>query len=137
MHDLRSRAGQILEKVGAYGILLFYTLIALFPVFLVAINSFKSRRAIFRQPYALPNAETFDPVGYATVMQRANFDVYFMNSLIVTVGALLLILVLGTMAAFALAEYRFKGNLILGLYFALGIMIPIRLGTVSLLKLVV
>jgi raffinose/stachyose/melibiose transport system permease protein len=39
------------------------------------------------------------------------------------------------MAAYALAEYRFKGNTLLALYFAIGIMIPIRLGTVSLLKL--
>ena len=41
------------------------------------------------------------------------------------------------MAAFALSEYRFPGNTLLGLYLALGIMIPIRLGTVSLLRLIV
>jgi raffinose/stachyose/melibiose transport system permease protein len=41
------------------------------------------------------------------------------------------------MAAYALAEYPFPGNPILGLYLAMGIMIPIRLGTVSLLELMV
>jgi raffinose/stachyose/melibiose transport system permease protein len=41
------------------------------------------------------------------------------------------------MAAFALSEYRFPGNTLLGLYLALGIMIPIRLGTVSILYLIV
>ena len=41
------------------------------------------------------------------------------------------------MAAFALAEYRFKGNFLTGLYLALGIMIPIRLGTVAILELMV
>jgi raffinose/stachyose/melibiose transport system permease protein len=39
------------------------------------------------------------------------------------------------MAAFALTEYKFKGNAIIGLYLAFGIMIPIRLGSVSLLHL--
>ncbi len=48
-----------------------------------------------------------------------------------------LILFLGAMAAFALSEYRFPGNTVLGLYMALGIMIPIRLGTVAILRLVV
>src|SRR5438309_5573706 len=46
-----------------------------------------------------------------------------------------LILLLGAMAGFALAEYRFKGNAWVGLYLALGIMIPIRLGTVSILRI--
>jgi raffinose/stachyose/melibiose transport system permease protein len=41
------------------------------------------------------------------------------------------------MAAHALAEYRFRGNTFMGLYLALGIMVPIRLGTVSLLRLIV
>jgi raffinose/stachyose/melibiose transport system permease protein len=38
------------------------------------------------------------------------------------------------MAAFALSEYRFRGNALVGLYMAIGIMIPIRLGTVAILQ---
>jgi raffinose/stachyose/melibiose transport system permease protein len=44
-------------------------------------------------------------------------------------------LLLGSMASFALAEYDFRGNRLIGLYLAIGIMIPIRLGTVSLIRL--
>lgn len=117
--------------------LLAYTTLALFPVLLIVINSFKSRRAIFNSPYALPTSDTFDMVGYETVLDRANFPDYFLNSTIVTLGALGLIMLAGTMAAWALAEYRFRGNTFMGLYLALGIMIPIRLGTVSILRLVV
>jgi raffinose/stachyose/melibiose transport system permease protein len=39
------------------------------------------------------------------------------------------------MAAYALSGYRFKGNSFFTFYLAIGIMIPIRLGTASLLKL--
>ena len=46
-------------------------------------------------------------------------------------------LLFGAMAAFALSEYRFRGNTLMGLYLALGIMIPIRLGTVAILQLMV
>ncbi|MBK8023558.1 MAG: carbohydrate ABC transporter permease [Chloroflexi bacterium] len=126
-----------LQVVGMHLALIAYTLFALFPVVLVLINSFKARNAIFRTPYALPNVDTFDPVGYETVFERAAFPSYFLNSLIVTIGALLLIFIAGTMAAHALAEYKFPGNTFLGLYLALGIMVPIRLGTVSLLELIV
>jgi raffinose/stachyose/melibiose transport system permease protein len=95
------------RSIAAHAVLIIYTLIALFPVFVIVINSFKSRRAIFAEPLALPTAETFDLIGY-----RA-------------------------MAAFALSEYRFRGNSLMGLYLALGIMIPIRLGTVAILQLMV
>jgi raffinose/stachyose/melibiose transport system permease protein len=125
------------KVIAAHAILLTYTVIAMFPVLLVIINSFKSRRAIFRTPYALPNAETWDLVGYQRVFEGANFGLYFRNSLLVTWITLALILLVSSMAAHALAEYRFVGNAVLGLYFALGIMIPIRLGTVSILQLMV
>ncbi|MBX3064096.1 MAG: carbohydrate ABC transporter permease [Anaerolineae bacterium] len=135
--SLRRHPGHLLQIIGAHAVLIGYTVLALFPVWLVTINSFKSRKAIFGQPYALPNASTFDPIGYATVFQRGNFPLYFVNSLIITVGALFFIFWFGTMAAHALAEYNFRGNTLLGLYLALGIMVPIRLGTVSILRLIV
>ena len=125
-----------LQMIGAHAVLLLYTFIALFPIYLVVINSFKDRKFIFKTPYALPNPENFNPVGYQTVFARAQFPNYFLNSIIVTVVSLILIFVAGTMAAHALSEYKFRGNSFLGLYLALGIMIPIRLGTVGILGVI-
>mgnify|MGYP001023282623 CR=1 FL=1 len=116
-------------------ILFIYMLIALFPIFMIISNSFKSRDAIFRTPFALPNAQTFSMIGYDTVFSRANFSGYFLNSFIVTGVSLVLTLLIGAMAAFALSEYKFKGNDLIALYLSIGIMIPIRLGTVSILRL--
>lgn len=113
--------------------LIIYTVISLFPIFMTLINSVKSRNAIFKNPMQLPNSQTFDLVGYYTVLGQGSFATYFQNSLIVTVVSIALVLLLGAMAAFALSEYRFKGNTLMGLYLALGIMIPIRLGTVAIL----
>ncbi len=129
------RLGRTVQVVLVHGALILYTIIALFPILLVVMNSFKARAAIFNTPYAIPSVENFDPVGYTTVFARASFPNYFLNSIIVTVGALILIFFFGTMAAHALAEYDFRGNGIMGLYLSLGIMIPIRLGTVSILRL--
>ena len=125
------------RSIAAHAILILYTVIALFPVFVIVINSFKSRRAIFADPLALPTPGNFDLVGYQTVLAQGDFFQYFLNSLTVTVGSLFFVLLFGAMAAFALSEYRFKGNTLMGLYLALGIMIPIRLGTVAILQLMV
>ena len=125
------------NTIAAHASLVTYTVIALFPVFVILINSFKNRRAIFRDPLGLPNAETFSLIGYETVLRQGDFFLYFQNSMIVTVVSLTLILLFGAMAAFALAEYRFKGNTLMGLYLALGIMIPIRIGTVAILEMMV
>jgi raffinose/stachyose/melibiose transport system permease protein len=133
-----SRATASLPRtVGAHAALLLYTAIALFPVVVIIINSFKSRAAIFRSPLSPPTSETFDLIGYTTVLNQGDFFLYFQNSVIVTVASLFFVLLFGAMAAFALSEYRFRGNTMMGLYLALGIMIPIRLGTVAILQLMV
>ena len=125
------------RAIAAHAVLIAWTLIALFPVFVTVVNSFKSKRAIFTQPLALPGPETFDLVGYQTVAAQGDFVAYFQNSLVVTCLSLFFVLLFGAMAAFALSEYRFRGNMLMGLYLALGIMIPIRLGTVAILQMMV
>ena len=130
-----SKARSSLLRTGLIHLaLITYTVIALFPVFLTLVNSLKARNAIFREPLAFPTPKTFSLVGYETVLAQGDFLGYFQNSLIVTVASIVLVLLFGAMAAFALSEYRFRGNTLMGLYLALGIMIPIRLGTVAILQ---
>jgi raffinose/stachyose/melibiose transport system permease protein len=118
-------------------ILISYLLLALLPVLLVLMNSFKSRNAIFSDPLSWPNSETFSLIGYTKVMASSDVWLYFQNSFIVTVASLFFILLLGAMAAWGLSEYRFAGNRWLRFFFAFGIMVPIRLGTVSILQIMV
>jgi len=134
---MSSATRSLSRAFASHAILLVYASIALFPVILILINSVKSRKAIFRSPLSLPNADTFSMIGYETVMKQGDFVLYFQNSLVVTVVSLFCVLLFGAMAAFALSEYRFRGNSLMALYLALGIMIPIRLGTVAILQLMV
>lgn len=131
------RLRQRLGNLAPHLILIAYAAIALFPVILIVMNSLKSRSAIFSRPWLPPLPSTFDLVGYTTVLLRADFGRYFFNSLTVTIVTMALVLLTGAMAAYALSEYPFPGNAWLGLYLSLGIMIPIRLGTVSILRLIV
>lgn len=124
-------------QVFAHLALMLYSLIALFPTVLIIMNSFKNRSTIFAHPFALPTSETFTLDGYKTLTESANFPLYFLNSLTVTLGSLALILLVSSMAAFALSEYTFRLNTVLALYLSIGIMVPIRLGTVGILDLMV
>jgi len=122
---------------GKHAVLLIYTAVAVFPIALVVMNSLKSRSAIFDAPVQPPTPGTFSLIGYETLTKRGDFLGYFGNSAIVTGVSLALILLFGAMAGFALARHRFTGNRLLGLYLGIGIMVPIRLGTVSILNIIV
>jgi raffinose/stachyose/melibiose transport system permease protein len=126
-----------LERIIPLVLLTIYAIIALFPIVMIIMNSFKARKAIFGAPFAFPTSETFSLIGYETVTERSTFHLYFLNSAIVTFVALVFTLLIGAMAAFALAEYDFPGNALTALYLSIGIMIPIRLGTVGILRLMV
>ncbi len=132
------RRGSVrLGSVATHGLLSCAVLIAGFPIFLVFLNSFKTRRAIFEGPLRLPTAETFSVQGFETVFQRSSFPSYYLNSVLVTTISMAMVVLFGAMAAWALSEYRFKGNRQMSLYLAIGIMIPIRIGTVAILRLMV
>jgi raffinose/stachyose/melibiose transport system permease protein len=126
-----------LGRIAVHVALLLYTAIALGPILLVLINAFKTRRAIFSEPLALPGAKTFSLIGFDKVLAKSEFGLYFANSLTVTIASVALVLIAGAMAAWALTEYKFRGNTLLGLYMAIGVMVPIRLGSVSILQLMV
>lgn len=134
----RPRIGRIRPgRVFTHLIILSFIGLAAFPVLLIFMNALKSRRAIFGSPLALPNGETFSLGGFETVFARSNFPLYYLNSVIVVVVAIGFVVFFGAMAAWALSEYDFKGNKQMALYLAIGIMIPIRIGTVSILRLMV
>ncbi|MAC78246.1 MAG: sugar ABC transporter permease [Rhodobacteraceae bacterium] len=124
-----------LRSTALHLILVIYALICVAPILLIVMNSFKSRRGIFGAPLEWPVGKTFSLDGYETVFTIGNFPLYFQNSLIVTIVSLVLTVVFGAMAAFALSEYRYRGREILTLYMILGLMVPIRLGTVGILNM--
>lgn len=125
---------RVLAHASAHVILIAYSALALFPVLIVALNSLKSRKDIFKAPYTLP--DPIDWAGYETVFEESNFVRYFGNSIFVTGATIVLVLLIAVMAAYALAEYRFKFSNVVALYFLAGIMIPLRLGTISLLDII-
>jgi raffinose/stachyose/melibiose transport system permease protein len=124
-----------LATLAVHSILITYTLIAILPILLVLMNSFKARNAIFAAPLMPPLSNTFSLVGYAKVLSTAHAGTYFVNSLLVTLISMFLVLLLGAMAAWALTEYKVRGTTLIALFLSIGIMVPIRLGSVAILTM--
>jgi len=123
------------SRLGVHAVLIAYSLLATLPILLVVMNSFKARNAIFGSPLSPPTFETFSLVGYAKVLGNSHVGTYFLNSTIVTLCSMAFVLLLGAMSAWAITEYRFPGSRLLALYLSIGIMVPIRLGSVAILTL--
>jgi raffinose/stachyose/melibiose transport system permease protein len=126
-----------IERIGVHLVLLLFVAIALGPIFMVIMNSMKTTPAIFNGPFALPTPETFSLAGYERVFTRGNFFLNYRNSLIVTVSAVALTVLLSTLAAHALVEYRVKGVALLAGLFVVGVMLPIRLGTIPIIEIMI
>ncbi len=123
------------RSAGVHVVLIAYSALAIGPILLVVMNSFKARSAIFGAPLSPPDASTFSLIGYDKVLRSSNILTYYSNSLIVTLVSMALVLLFGAMAAWALTEYRFRGATLLGLFLSIGIMVPIRLGSVAILNM--
>lgn len=126
----RDRAADLALHVA----LIAMSLAAIVPILIIVMNSFKTVQGIFGAPFSLPDAETFSVQGYLNVFSRGNFLLNYQNSIIVTLATIALTIVLGTLAAWALVEYKVPIGPAIAGFFVIGIMLPIRLGTVPLLK---
>jgi raffinose/stachyose/melibiose transport system permease protein len=125
-----------INGIVVHTILGLYTALALAPIILVIMNSFKTRKAIFGSPLAFPDASTFSLIGYQKVFSDSSVLSYYTNSIFVTGGTIFFTLLFGAMAAWALSEYKFRLNTALALFLAIGIMVPIRLGSVAIIQLI-
>lgn len=131
----RRRDGDVVGSALVHVVLVVFSLLAVVPILFIVMNSFKTPMGIFGEPFALPNAETFNLQGYVNVFSRGNFLTNYQNSITVTVSTIVLTAVLGTLAAWGLVEYKVRISALLAGFFVVGIMLPLRLGTVPLLTM--
>lgn len=110
------------SKFLKYFIAISYAVIALFPFLWMISNSFRNNQEIFSAPFALP--KSFRINNYIEAWSTAKIGTYFLNSVIVSFSAVLVLIVFASMASYIIA--RVKPNNLIYTYFTLGIMIPIH-----------
>jgi ABC-type glycerol-3-phosphate transport system permease component len=90
-----------------YGAMIVVSLFSLFPVYYLAVTSLKTREEIYsRTPDLWPNHPNWHE--YSSVLGEGHVGRALMNSLIVASGTMVICLIVGALAAYALARFRLK-----------------------------
>jgi raffinose/stachyose/melibiose transport system permease protein len=122
--------GEILSIGLTHAVLWTTTLVMLYPMVIVVLSAFKTTAELYTTPFGLPHA--FSLSNIETIWRETTFPRYLANSLIVTASSIVAIVVVGTMAAYALARYSFRGNEVIYLFFLSGLMLPLKLAIIPL-----
>jgi len=125
-----ARTGEFLRNGGIQAVLMINAFIMIYPLFVMAISSFKTNAEIFTSPFALP--QSFSLANAEKVWTDTNFVRYLANSIGVTAASIILIVVFSTMAAYAIARYEFRGSTLILMFFLSGMTVPLKLAIIPL-----
>lgn len=103
-----SKRGKLVFAGSVYAALAALTVAFLFPLVWVLGLSLKTRLQVFADPPLFVWSPTLE--NYATVLQRSDFVQAFVNSMVVSTGAVTLSLCVGVPAAYAIARFPFRGR---------------------------
>ena len=122
----RAGAGSLLAAALLAG----NTVLMLYPIVIMVFSAFKTTAEIFDAPFATPDFTYLE--NFRRIWGETSLPGYFLNSVAITASSIALTLVLGTMAAYALARYRFPGNSAIFMLFLAGLMLPLKLAVIPL-----
>lgn len=116
------------EKTIIFCFLVLLSAIFLVPVFLVFMNSFKSKLYISSSPFSLPARETFVGMqNYINGITSSGFFLAFLRSVFITVASLALIVVCTSMASWFIVRVKNKFTRSLYYLFAFSMIVPFQM----------
>lgn len=120
--ERQQNINSILRYVG----LTVFTLIWLIPFIAAVLTAFRTQADITQHGFwTIPTSVTLENFGRAWV--RAGVSKYLINSFIITIPALFAMLFLSALSAYALARFKFRGNLLIYFMYVAGTMLPFQI----------
>jgi multiple sugar transport system permease protein len=105
-------AQALVPKIATYTLLLFWTLVVLFPLYWVLVTSFKSESDVFSGPFYLPFVDFQPNLDAWRFMLIDNNTLWpYFNSVIIAAGSTVLSVLIGSLAAYALVRIQFHVKL--------------------------
>ncbi|MDD2297580.1 MAG: carbohydrate ABC transporter permease [Sphaerochaetaceae bacterium] len=135
--DFQLRNASTLKKIIlliCLVVMLIYVILILYPLFNMVVSSFKTTRQILQHPFSLPETVSF--ANYKTLWVDKGFANYFINSIIITVSAMVFVVIFGSMASFGISRYSFKANTLVYMLFLSGIMLPLKAAIIPLFLII-
>lgn len=103
-YEINKSFGQFYRQLA----LLFMAGTIIFPLYFMAVTSFKSKQSYLMEKIMPPVNPTLE--NFIQVFTRRDFLIWFMNSSILTVGSIVVGTILASFAAYALSRMNFKGK---------------------------
>ena len=107
-----------------YAVIILMTLLTLFPVAFLVLNSFKSQTEIVKTPMALPKNFSFEYIG--TAIEKINIGPSFVLTLVITLLSVSLIILVSSAAAWMMVRFKSKVSTVLLLCFTASMLIPFQ-----------
>lgn len=123
--EMKTPKVSIATRTGISVFAVVLTLMSIGPVVWLFSVSMKTRSEYVAHPFGLPTTLRFE--NYAFILTDSEFLRFAWNSLLVTSSSIFIILLLSTLAAYALARLDFAGNRLLFVAYLFGEVIPIFL----------
>ncbi|MET9383535.1 carbohydrate ABC transporter permease [Streptomyces sp. NPDC002928] len=130
----RTRPGAPLATGVTHALLAVWALLSTVPLLWALISAFKDNSELFGNPWQLPS--TWHADNFARAWSKASIGDFFVNTLIVVFGALILTMILGSMVAYVLARFTFPGSRLIYYTFIAGMAFPVVLALVPLFFIV-
>jgi len=111
-----------------------FALVQLYPLYWLFVFSLKSNADILLSKNVLGWPEVFQWANYATVFSRSTIPTYYMNSVIYSGAAVLLVGLLTSMSAYAIARMKWKLSGAAFMVFVIGLMIPVHAALLPLFQ---
>jgi raffinose/stachyose/melibiose transport system permease protein len=118
------------KEVLVFLLLAVLTVTFLYPVFFMAVNSLKTRPEYFTSQFSMPAAPSLE--NYSTMISQFQIFKLFRNSVIVSAGSVLLLLVVCTFASYVFAKYKFRGKNIIYVAVMVTMFIPSQVTIIPL-----
>lgn len=130
MMDNTAKAVRRPRKIGRAGVrlghlfLIFASLLAVFPIYIMISGSFKPISELFVNSWGPPQQFTLDNYSRLLNYNSGMIVNSFLNSVFISTSTTLLQLIVASMAGFAFSKYTFRGKNLLFLMFLLTMMVP-------------
>ena len=112
----------------SFSFLLLLSFLFIFPIYLVVINSFKSKFNIIGEPFSFPDEDTFVGLeNYINGMESADIVASFIRTLIITVGSVLAIVIFTSMTAWYITRLQSKVNKLIYYLFLFSMIVPFQM----------
>ena len=125
---------RLFSKLGQVALVI-WAIIVVGPIIWTFLASFKNTTEIFSSPWTLPAHLRFE--NWTRAWTKAHVGRYFLNSIFVVAIGTFGTMLLGSMAAYVLARYKFWGNRIIYYLFVSGLAFPVFLALVPLFFLTI